>query len=152
MRISELLQNKPQTNPTEIVTCSTENTVAEAIDTMSRNNIGAVVVLRGDNVAGIFTERDVIQGIHEQGSGFLQQPLDTNMITDVIVVNPSQSLDEALEQMNDNKIRHLPVVEGNRLVGVLSIRDLIVQKLHRVKTTAEFLQQQVQLGSKPLPM
>ena len=50
--------------------------------------------------------------------------------------------------MNDNKIRHLPVVEGNRLVGVLSIRDLIVQKLHRVKTTAEFLQQQVQLQEK----
>lgn len=157
MLISELLGNKPVANPDQagpesVVACDAGEKVSVAVARMAEHNIGALVVCDEGNVVGIFTERDVLNGLHQAGAAFLGSTLEKSMITRVIVVGPGQSVDEALDLMNDNRIRHLPVVEQDRLIGVLSIRDLIVQKLQRVKSTAEFLQQQVQLGSKPLPM
>ena len=152
MLISELLHQKPQTNPDQIVTCAADDAVSAAIAHMSDHNVGAVVVCREKSVVGIFTERDVLNGLHRNGPEFLDTPLHKCMVTKVIIVRTDQSVDEALELMNENRIRHLPVVDQDQLVDVLSIRDVIVEKLNRVKSTAEFLQQQVQLGSKPLPM
>ena len=152
MLISELLHQKPHANPDEIVTCSADDAVSTAIAHMAQHNVGAVVVCREKSVVGIFTERDVLTGLHRNGSGFLDTPMHECMVTKVIIVRSDQSVDEALELMNQNRIRHLPVVDQDQLVDVLSIRDVIVEKLNRVKNTAEFLQQQVQLGSKPLPM
>lgn len=152
MIISDLLQDRPTASPDEIVACDSEDKVSAAVEKMAQLNVGAVVVLEGKNVAGIFTERDLLRGLHSNGAGFLEQRLEQNMTTDVVVVGPDHTLDQALDQMNNHRIRHLPVVEGQRLIGVLSVRDLIIHKLDRVKSTAEFLQQQVQLGSKPLPM
>lgn len=150
--ISDLLKQEQSVNTKNVVSCNTDDTVAIAIACMADKNIGSVVVLRDDNVVGIFTERDVLRGLHENGGNFLERRLEDCMITKVVVVNPNQTIDEALQLMNEYRIRHLPVVEGKQVVSVLSIRDLIAQKLDRVKHTAEFLQQQVQLGSKPLPM
>ena len=119
---------------------------------MAEHNIGAVVVRDDDSVVGIFTERDVMQGLHSAGADFLEGNLKTSMITKVVIMSPDQTMDEALDLMNKNRFRHLPVMDQNQLVGLLSIRDLIAHKLDRIKSTAEFLQQQVQTGSKPLPM
>ena len=152
MLISELLKQERSTKTKDVVSCGTDETVAIAVARMADNNIGSVVVLNNDNVVGIFTERDVLKGLHEKGGGFLEATLEDSMITKVVIVNSSQTIDEALHLMNQYRIRHLPVIEDNQVVSVLSVRDLIAQKLDRVKHTAEFLQQQVQLGSKPLPM
>ena len=152
MLISELLHKKPHPNPDEIVVCDATDKISAAVAHMADHDIGAVVIRDATGVVGIFTERDVLRGLHREGVGFLDSTLGEHMITKVIIVNPEQSLDEALDLMNENRIRHLPVVEKDQLVGMLSIRDLFVQELQRVKSTAEFLQQQVQIGSKPLPM
>ncbi len=152
MLIADLLKQEQAGKTNDVVSCNADETVAAAVARMTDNNIGSVVVLREDSVVGIFTERDVLRGLHQNGGGFLDNLLEDSMVTKVIVVNPNQTIDEALQIMNEYRIRHLPVVEENRVVSVLSVRDLIAQKLDRVKHTAEFLQQQVQLGSKPLPM
>ena len=152
MLISELLNQELASKTKEVVSCNADETVAQAVARMTDNNIGSVVVLRGDSVVGIFTERDVLRGLHQNGGSFLDDRLEDRMITKVVVINPSQTIDEALQIMNEYRIRHLPVVDEKQVVSVLSVRDLVAQKLDRVKHTAEFLQQQVQLGSKPLPM
>ena len=152
MLISELLHNKQHANPDEIVVCDASDQVSMAVTCMADHDIGAVVIRDNKSVVGIFTERDVLKGLHREGSSFLDSTLKEHMITKVIIVNPEQTVDEALDLMNENRIRHLPVVDGDQLIGMLSIRDLFVQELKRVKSTAEFLQQQVQIGSKPLPM
>ena len=152
MLISELLNKKSHTDPHEIVVCEATDKVSAAVARMADHDIGAMVIHDDTGVVGIFTERDVLRGLHRQGTEFLNSTLGEHMITKVIIVNPEQSLDEALDLMNENRIRHLPVVDKDQLIGMLSIRDLFVQELQRVKTTAEFLQQQVQIGSKPLPM
>jgi len=152
MLISELLQKKYQSRPYEAVTCNSTDEISKAVARMAEHNIGAVVVWDDDSVVGIFTERDVMQGLHSAGTDFLKGHLMASMITQVIIMSPDQTMDEALDLMNKNRFRHLPVVDQNRLVGLLSIRDLIAHKLDRIKSTAEFLQQQVKTGSKPLPM
>ncbi|MDJ0956200.1 MAG: CBS domain-containing protein [Arenicellales bacterium] len=152
MLISELLNKKQYPNPDEIVVCDATDKVSAAVARMADHDIGAVVIRDDTGVVGIFTERDVIRGLHREGTGILDSTLGEHMITKVIIVSPEQGLDEALDLMNENRIRHLPVVDKDQLVGMLSIRDLFVQELQRVKSTAEFLQQQVQIGSKPLPM
>lgn len=152
MLISELLHNKRHANPDEIVVCDATDKVSTAVTRMVDHDIGAVVVRDDKGVVGIFTERDLLKGLHREAVGFLDSTLKESMVTKVIIVNPEQTLDEALDLMNENRIRHLPVVDKNQLIGILSIRDLFVQELERVKSTAEFLQQQVQIGSKPLPM
>lgn len=151
MLISEFL-NKEPSNTNKVITCKGIDPVSVAVAHMTENNIGSVVVLGGEGIVGIFTERDVIQGLHRHGKTFLEESLEKNMITKVVTVNSNQTLDDALLLMNKHRIRHLPVVEKGKVVRVLSVRNLIAQKLDRVKHTAEFLQQQVQTGSKPLPM
>ena len=152
MLISEMLQKKYQAKPYVAVTCDAADEISKAVACMAEHNIGAVVVSEDDSIVGIFTERDLMRGLHNTGTDFLSGRLKSSMITKVIIMNPDQSMDEALDLMNANRIRHLPVVDRNQLVGLLSIRDLIAQKLDQVKSTTEFLQQQVQVGSKPLPM
>lgn len=152
MLISDLLKQELSTNAKEVVSCNSNETVSKAVARMADCNIGSVVVLKDENVVGIFTERDVIRGLQRRGGSFMDDPLEEAMVTKVIVINPDQTIDEALQLMNEYRIRHLPVVDANQVIGVLSMRELVAQKLDRIKHTAEFLQQQVQLGSKPLPM
>lgn len=152
MLISELLNQKSTTSPAEVIACQAADSIQTAVARMAEHNVGAVVVLGEQHVVGIFTERDVLTGLHKHGAGFLEVQLSERMTTKVIIVSPGKTVDEALDLMNENRIRHLPVVDKDKLIGVVSIRDLFLQKLHRVRSTAEFLQQQVQLGSKPLPM
>lgn len=151
MIISEVLNKKPLANPEKIIVCSDRASVREAVARLSAHNIGAVVVRSDHTVAGIFTERDVITGL-AKGEGFLDAPLAEVMVRKVIVVAPTQSVDGALTLMLDHKIRHLPVVDGDTLVGMLSMRDLAMQQLDAVEQTVEFLKKQVHLGSHPLPM
>ena len=152
MYISDILNKKPLANPEKIITCSDGDLVSAAIARMRKHNIGVVVILSNQHVAGIFTERDVVKGLSERGSEFLEMPLAEVMTWNVIVVKSTQTVDDALTLMLDHQFRHLPVVDGDMLVGVLSMRDLAMQKLDFVEQTVEFLKNQVHIGSHPLPM
>jgi len=152
MQISEALAQRTQDRPENVVSCQPGDTVRTAIATMTRTGIGAVMVSGSDGVVGIFSERDVLVGIDRQGCDFLEAKLGDTMSSNVIVLTPDRSIDEAIDLMREHRFRHLPIVEDDQIVAVLSIRDLISHKLSRVKTQAEFLKQQVQISDKPLPM
>lgn len=152
MSVSEVLSIKPQDSPEQIITCKGSASTAETIAKMAKHNIGAVVVSDGDKIVGVFSERDVVKGLHAHGKKFLDMRLDQAMVTKVIVASPGHSVDGALSLMKDNNIRHLPVVDGDELVGFVSIRDLMLYKLDYVSSTVEFLRDQVHIVSRPLPM
>ena len=90
--------------------------------------------------------------LEEAGLGTERVARAQAMVTDVIVATPDHSVDGALSLMKDNNIRHLPVIDGNELVGFVSIRDLMLYKLDYVSSTVEFLRDQVHIVNKPLPM
>jgi len=152
MLISEILGQRGDKTPKSVVFCRISDQVLTAINNMSENRIGAVLVCDDEGVAGIFTERDVLDGLSRHGAAFLDKPLQESMSADVIVVRPEQSVEEAIDLMGEHRVRHLPVVDGDNIVSVLGMRDLFAYELKRERTTVEFLKRQVQISDKPLPM
>lgn len=106
-----------------IVTVDPDVTVAEAATVMGSRGIGSALVMRGERLEGIFTERDIVRalGEHFDAAGHL---VHNWMTPDPITVNSSASVPEALDLMLSKGFRHLPVMEGDRLVGMVSLRDL----------------------------
>jgi CBS domain-containing protein len=98
-------------------------TVAEAATVMGERRIGSALVMDGDRLQGIFTERDIVRalGEHFDAAG---HPVSDWMTPDPMTVEPSTPVEEALSTMLDRNFRHLPVVEGERILGIVSMRDL----------------------------
>lgn len=101
------------------------DTVYRALQLMAENNVGSVVVSDGGRMVGIFTERDYCRKIILMGRSSLETPIEEIMTKDMITVRPSQTLEECLELMTKYHIRHLPVEDGGRLVGMVSMRDVM---------------------------
>ena len=118
------------TKGSEVVTLTTEHTVAEAVKLLAERRIGAVPVMRGEQVAGIFSERDVIHCVAARGAAGLDGTVGEAMTAPAITVTRDEAVLGALTLMTRRRIRHLPVVEGdNRLIGFLSLRDLLLHDL-----------------------
>ena len=107
----------------DLVTVGPTTTVAEAATLMSTRHVGSVLVMDGDRLAGIFTERDIVRalGSHFDASG---HDVGSWMTTDPVVASPETTAAEALEWMLARGFRHLPVVNGGRVAGMVSIRDV----------------------------
>jgi CBS domain-containing protein len=103
--------------PTDTVYC--------ALQLMAENNIGAVIVVDGGQMVGIFTERDYCRKIILMGRSSLNTPINEIMTKKMISVQPNQPMEECLELMTKYHIRHLPVQDGERLVGMVSMRDVM---------------------------
>ena len=109
---------------TTLVTMSSASSLAEAASVMSQRRVGSVLILDGELLAGILTERDIVRAIsHDIGAP--RDEIAHWMSATPKTVSPESSLEEARDLMDRNHIRHLPVTEGGRLVGMLSMRDLI---------------------------
>jgi len=120
-KVEEILAYKGD----EVCTVSPEQTVREALKTMADKNVGALIVLDGDDVVGIVSERDYARKAAAERSPSDEKPVRTIMSGDVVYVRPSHTVEEAMALMTDKHIRHLPVFEGDRLVGLVSIGDLV---------------------------
>ena len=108
-----------------VFTISPNITVFEALKILAENNIGALVVTEHDRVVGIFSERDYSRKIILKGKSSIDTTVSELMTTDVLYVSPSDSIDECMTIMSDNHIRHLPVLEEEKLVAVISIGDVV---------------------------
>ncbi|MEI7729021.1 MAG: CBS domain-containing protein [Verrucomicrobiota bacterium] len=121
--VSSVLAMKAK--PGEICTITPENTVYEAIQKMADHNVGALLVMSGERLVGMITERDYTRKVALRGkqskNTLVQEILTTNLTT----VAPNQSVDECLRLMTQHRIRHLPVVENQKVLGVVSIGDLV---------------------------
>ena len=105
-----------------------------------RRRVGAIVVVDGDrDVVGIVSERDIVRIVAEQGASGLARPVADCMTRDVIFAKPSELVDAILGRMTDRRMRHLPVCSDSRLVGIVSIGDLVKAKIAETEAEAEGL-------------
>ena len=125
--ISDLLLNQRYW---EIFSISENSSIEEACKILHKNKIGALLVYCGesndpDNLVGIITERDVIEDISLKGPEHLHSKIKDIMSSSIIKVSPDNTTDEALDMMIDNQIRHLAVMDSDKLLGVVSMRDIV---------------------------
>ncbi len=125
--ISDLLLNQRYW---EIFSISENSSIEEACKILHKNKIGALLVYCGesndpDNLVGIITERDVIEDISLKGPEHLHSKIQDIMSSSIVKVSPESTTDEALNMMIDNQIRHLAVMENEKLLGVVSMRDIV---------------------------
>ena len=121
MKIEEILRNKGH----DVVTITESRTVLAAAQALVDHNIGGLVVTEGERPTGILTERDILR-VTAQSPGKLDSILVGSVMTrDLITAEPQDRLAEMMDVMTENKIRHLPVLEGGRLIGIVSIGDLV---------------------------
>ncbi|HLE65773.1 MAG TPA: CBS domain-containing protein, partial [Burkholderiales bacterium] len=99
--------------------------VFDAVKFMAEKNIGALLVMQGERIAGIVTERDYARKIILMGRTSKETPVSDIMTSEVMYVRPDQTSDECMALMTENRIRHLPVVDHGKLIGLISIGDLV---------------------------
>lgn len=133
MMIGKLIDSRPTQ---DVVTCNAATPVRDAIALLASKRIGALPVMMQDTVAGIFSERDVIYRLAEEGELCLGRAVGEVMTAPAIGVARDTSVEEALGLMTRRRIRHLPVVEGGRLVGFVSIGDLVKAQLEQISHEA----------------
>jgi CBS domain-containing protein len=117
----DLVRNKGS----RVFSVKPDASVLEALKAMAEKNIGAVMVMSGDNVAGILSERDCVRKLELMGRTAAETKVEAIMTADVLYVEASQSLDECMAVMIDKNIRHLPVYENGKLLGLISVRDVL---------------------------
>ncbi|MGN6821004.1 MAG: CBS domain-containing protein [Sphingomonas sp.] len=132
------------TKGSEVVTLTTGHTVADAVKLLAERRIGAVPVMQGDQVAGIFSERDVIHCVAAHGAAGLDRSVGDAMTAPAITVTRNEAALGALTLMTRRRIRHLPVVEQGRLVGFVSIGDLVKYRIDKIEADAEALRNYIQ--------
>jgi len=119
--ISSVLFQKPSA----LWSVAPEATVFEAIKLMAEKNIGALLVMSGGSVAGVFTERDYTRKVALHGKNSKETRVWEIMTGEIISVTPDDSVEECMKLMTEKRVRHLPVVEGQNVVGIISIGDLV---------------------------
>lgn len=102
-----------------------DNSVFEVVQQLLEHNISAVLVVDGTALLGIVTERDVVRNVVLEGRTAKDTAVSEIMTRNVLFVRPDQTIEECMALMTDKRIRHLPVMDGARLIGILSIRDLV---------------------------
>lgn len=119
--VSHVLQEKGN----RIWSVSPDSTVYEALTLMAEKNLGAVLVMDGAKIAGMFSERDYARKMILKGKSSKETLVREIMTTDVLFVRPSYSIEDCMALMTDKRTRHLPVMEGEQLMGVISIGDVV---------------------------
>jgi CBS domain-containing protein len=119
--VTELLRTKGR----EVLSVSPERSVFEALQVMAEKNVGALVVVEGERLVGIFSERDYARKVILKGKLSKEIPVREIMTSHVLYVRPEQTIDDCMALMTDKRVRHLPVLEHDRLVGVISIGDVV---------------------------
>ena len=128
----------------EVISCEAFTAMRDAVALLAEKRIGALPVMHGGNVVGIFSERDVIYRLAHEGEICLKRPLEEVMTAPPITVEPTTPIDEALALMTRRRIRHLPVIDGTAMVGFISIGDLVKHRIDQVEHEAEALRNYIQ--------
>jgi CBS domain-containing protein len=137
--VKHLLDSKGR----DVLSIGPGDSVLDAIKLMAEKGIGALVVMDGDALAGIVTERDYARKVILKGRSSRETPVKDIMTPDVLTTSADQTVDSCMNMMTDHRIRHLPVVDGDRVTGLVSIGDLVKAKIADQKEEIERLAQYI---------
>ena len=134
MKLAEVLRGKSQ----DIFRIKAGGSIAEAATALTEMKIGALLVEDdGGNIVGILSERDIVGGMGQHGADLHDVRVSELMTRDIIRCSPADTVNEAMAMMTDRRIRHLPVFDGDQLVGFISIGDLVKCRITEVQAEAE---------------
>ncbi len=122
--IKEILESREQN---KVHTIGPNDTLFDAVTRMVDMNIGAILVVEGDSIKGIFSERDYLRFIASEGHSARETKVHTLMTSKVIFVTPEATLDTVMSIMTEARIRHIPILDHGKLMGIISIGDLVKQ-------------------------
>jgi len=139
MSIKTILEQKPS----GILSLSENETVLSAVKKMAAEVVGSIIVLDGEELSGIFTERDLLKVCAKDPSKLDSIPLKDVMSKNLIVANSEDSVDDVLGMMISKKFRHMPVMDGEKVVGLISIGDAVKDKMDKAIEEANMLRQYI---------
>ena len=140
MTIAAVLRSKGSA----VETITAQARVADAVARLGERRIGALPVVEGEEIVGIMSERDVIYCLRDHGAEVLGWPVSRAMSSPAITTGPDTEVLAALALMTQRRIRHLPVVEGGGIVGIVSIGDLVKHRMERIEAEAEAMRTYIQ--------
>lgn len=136
MTVATILGNKGNS----VITAQPGDTVADVCAVLAEKRIGAVIVLAdGDRIGGIVSERDIVRAISQHGADALSVPVSSIMTSAVVTCLESDTVNQVMSKMTEGRFRHVPVLRDGRLVGVISIGDVVKEKIAQVEADAELM-------------
>jgi len=142
MRIAEVLRKKGS----DVATISPDATVTELLAVLAERNVGALVVVDNERIVGIVSERDVVRRAHERGAAILSAKVAEIMTTDVATCDPAETVDHLTVLMTQRRIRHVPVIDNGRLCGIVSIGDVVKNRMDELEEAQKQLQAYILQG------
>jgi len=137
MTVARIIGNKGR----DVVTAQPHRTLAEVTRQLAERRIGAVVVTDGaGSIRGILSERDIVRALAERGAAALDDAVSLHMTTKVVTCSPSARIPDIMSGMTTGKFRHMPVEEDGRLVGIISIGDVVKHRLAEMETERQALE------------
>jgi CBS domain-containing protein len=142
MRIADVLRSKGAA----VVTINPDATVKELLAGLAEQNIGAMVVVGDEGVVGIVSERDVVRQLHARGPDVLSGPISQIMTKAVATCTKSDTVDSISALMTNSRVRHVPVLDGATLIGIVSIGDVVKTRMEELEAEQEQLQSYITQG------
>jgi CBS domain-containing protein len=143
MTVARILAEKGSS----VVTVSPDKTLEEVIQILADKRIGALVVARPDGaVAGIISERDIMRALARHGGSAFDAPVSAHMTADVTTCGKSATIEEVMTLMTDGRFRHVPICEDGRLVGLVSIGDVVARKIATVEAEHQALRDYITMA------
>ena len=144
MLIGQILAGKGR----EVVSTRPDATIAEVAGLLKAKRIGAVVVMdENGELCGIISERDLARGLADHGANLLKMRVGDLMTTEVSTCAPEDGIDKLMQQMTEGRFRHLPVVQDGRMIGILSIGDVVKHRLQELEAETHLLQDYISGGA-----
>jgi CBS domain-containing protein len=135
MTVHAILESKGH----QVFSVQPDVTVADAVKILGEKRIGAILVMTGTTIEGIFSERDVVRVLAERGASILQEPVSKVMTRKVVTCGRTETVSGLMEKMTQGKFRHLPVVEEGRVIGIISIGDIVKRRVMEYEKEQEAL-------------
>ncbi|AOO83010.1 CBS domain-containing protein [Bosea vaviloviae] len=143
MNVAQLLGDKGH----DVISVLPHRTLAEAVRTLSEKRIGAVVVTGADGaLVGILSERDIIRALGANGAAALEMPVSRVMTAKVVTCRPQTSMDELMEMMTSGRFRHVPIVDDGRIVGIVSIGDVVKHRVAEIEAESRAMRDYIAMA------
>lgn len=139
MKVKDILRRKGN----QVVSVTPQSSVLEALKLMAEKNIGGVLVIDGENLVGIFTERDYARKIVLKGKTSAESKISEVMVSNLITITPDNDISDCMKIMTSKTIRHLPVLENKSLVGLISIGDVVKSIIEEQQSVIQHLEQYI---------